>query len=198
VYAKPYWQKDIPGMPVNGKRNLPDISLLASNGFWTHAIMFCMSDPNEGGAPCNYSVPTDALFNSAGGTSFTAPQFASMQALINQKAGGPQGNPDPIYYDLYKTQFGTSSSPNNSELANCNASKGNAISSSCIFHDVTVGNNDVPCYGPVNCYDPSPAEYGVLSTSDSSLQVAYPAHTGWDFTTGLGSVNVTNLVNNWP
>ena len=41
-------------------------------------------------------------------------------------------------------------------------------------------------------------QYGVLSTSDHSLKEAYPATTGWDFATGLGSVNVTNLVNNWP
>lgn len=198
VYSKPYWQTGIVGIPNDGKRDLPDVSLFASNAFWNHAILFCMSDPSEGGTPCNYSVPVDAFFNSAGGTSFTAPQFASIQALINQKAGGPQGNPDPIFYDLARKQWGTSSDPNKSELADCNASNGNAVCASCIFHDVTQGNNDVPCYGTNNCYDPSPADYGVLSTSDSSLHVAYPAHTGWDFTTGLGSVNVTNLVNSWP
>jgi len=73
------------------------------------------------------------------------------------------------------------------------------LSSACIFHDVTAGDNDVPCYGTNDCYDPSGGGgFGVLSTSDSHLKVAYPAHTGWDFTTGLGSVNVTNLVNSWP
>lgn len=198
VYSKPYWQEGIVGMPINGKRNLPDVSLFASNAFWSHAILFCMSDPAEGGSPCNYSVPVDAFNNSAGGTSFTAPQFASIQALINQSAGGPQGNPDPIFYDLARKQWGTSSDPNKSALADCNSSNGNAVCPECIFHDVTFGNNDVPCYGPVNCYDPSPADYGVLSTSDSSLQPAYPTLAGWDFATGLGSVNVANLVNNWP
>ena len=73
----------------DGKRDLPDVSLFASNLFWSHAILFCMSDKAEGGAPCDYSNGTDTLFNSAGGTSFTTPQFASIQALINQKAGGP-------------------------------------------------------------------------------------------------------------
>jgi subtilase family serine protease len=199
VYSKPYWQKNIYGNPNDGKRDLPDVSLFASNGFWFHAILFCMSDPAEGGSPCNYSVPADAFGNSAGGTSFTAPQFASIQALINQKAGGAQGDPDPIFYDLYKTEFGASSSLNTSALKACDANNGNAIGSSCIFHDVVTGSNDVPCYGTNNCFDPSPAaDYGVLSTSDSALQPAYTAHPGWDFTTGLGSVNVTNLVNNWP
>ena len=71
------------------------------------------------------------------------------------------------------------------------------MSSSCIFHDVTAGNNAVPCYGTNDCYDPSPNGYGILSTSDLSLIEAYPTTTGWDFATGLGSINVTNLVNNW-
>jgi hypothetical protein len=39
--------------------------------------------------------------------------------------------------------------------------------------------------------------YGVLSTSDKKLKLAYPAQPAWDFATGLGSVNVTNLVNMW-
>ncbi len=198
VYRKPYWQTGIIGNPNDGKRDLPDVSLFASNAFWSHAILFCMSDTNEGGTPCDYSVPADAFSNSAGGTSFTAPQFASIQALINQKAGGPQGNPDPIIYDLYRAEFGSPSNPNTDALGDCNATRGNGIASSCIFHDVTVGNNDVPCYGTNNCFDPSPAEFGVLSTSDKSLRIAYPAHVGWDFTTGLGSVNVTKLVNSWP
>ena len=143
-------------------------------------------------------MPINAFFNSAGGTSFTAPQFASIQALINQKSGAPQGNPNPIIYNLFRSQFGTPSGPNTAELADCNASKGKDVCDSCIFHDVTAGDNNVPCYGTNNCYDPSADEYGVLSTSDTQLKVAYPAHTGWDFTSGLGSVNVTNLVNAWP
>jgi subtilase family serine protease len=199
VYSKPHWQTDIVGMPNDGKRDLPDVSLFASDGFWSHAILYCMSDPAQGGVPCDYTNDTDTLlYNSAGGTSFTAPQFASIQALINQKAGGPQGNPDPIYYALAKAEFGGSSDPDAMNLAECRASRGNRISSSCIFHDVTAGNNAVPCYGTNNCYDPSPSGYGILSTSNRSLLEAYPATSGWDFATGLGSINVTNLVNHWP
>ena len=198
VYSKPYWQTNIPGIPNDGVRDLPDISLFASNAFWLHAVLFCMSDTAQGGAPCDYSNPTDALFNSAGGTSFTAPQFASIQALINQKAGAPQGNPDPIIYSLARSEYGTASDPNKSNLSSCNASQGNKIGSSCVFNDVTAGNINEPCYGTNNCYNPSPAGYGLMSTSDTTLIPAYPTTTGWDFATGLGSVNVTNLVNSWP
>jgi subtilase family serine protease len=193
VYAKPYWQADTPGNPNDGKRDLPDISLLAANGIWSHALLLCMSDAAQGGAPCNYKNPTDALFNTAGGTSFTAPQFASIQALINQKAGGPQGNPNPVYYDLARTEYSVPA-----DLTQCNATRGNAVNSNCAFHDVTAGNNNVPCFGTNNCYDPSATDYGLLSTSDSHFSVAYGAHSGWDFATGLGSINVTNIVNLWP
>ena len=111
VYAKPYWQTNVYGIPNDGVRDLPDVSLFASNGFWNHAIIFCMSDTEQGGYPCDYTNPTAIFFNSAGGTSFTAPQFASIQALINQKAGAPQGNPDPIFYALARSEYGGSTTP---------------------------------------------------------------------------------------
>jgi hypothetical protein len=34
----------------------------------------------------------------------------------------------------------------------------------------------------------------VLSTSDSAYKPAYGATTGWDFATGIGSLNAYNLV----
>jgi hypothetical protein len=61
-----------------------------------------------------------------------------------------------------------------------------------------VGSIDVPCHGTHNCYTPRGDKYGVLSTSDSGLKEAYPATTGWDFTSGIGSPNIENLVKNWP
>jgi subtilase family serine protease len=198
VYSKPSWQMGTYGMPNDGKRDLPDVSLFASNGFWSHAILFCMSDPTQGGVPCDYSIPVDAFYNSAGGTSFTAPQFAGIQALVDQKAGGRQGNPDPVLYYLAKSEYGNASSPNSGNLAACNSSKGNEVGNGCVFHDVTLGSNDVPCYGTADCFVPNPEGWGVLSTTDAHLEPAYNTHAGWDFATGLGSVNVTNLVNHWP
>jgi len=79
IYSKPPWQAGIVGMPKDGRRDLPDVSLFASNGIFNQAIVFCMSDASSGGSPCGYSNSTDALNNAGGGTSFTAPQFASIQ-----------------------------------------------------------------------------------------------------------------------
>ena len=198
VYSKPWWQTGIIGIPNDGKRDLPDVSLFASNGFWSHAILYCMSDTAQGGYPCDFTKPVNNFFNSAGGTSFTAPQFASIQALINQKAGAPQGNPDPILYDLARLEYGSASDPNTSQLKACNSNLGNGVASSCIFNDVTTGTNTVPCYGTNDCYGSTLNDYGILSRSDTTFLQAYPTKTGWDFATGLGSINVTNLVNAWP
>jgi hypothetical protein len=55
----------------------------------------------------------------------------------------------------------------------------------------------VNCTGTHNCYLPSGAN-GVLSTSDASYLPAYKTATGWDFATGIGSVNAANLVKSWP
>ena len=63
----------------------------------------------------------------------------------------------------------------------------------CVFYDVTLGDMDVNCTGTNNCYLPSGTN-GVLSTSNSSYQPAFTATPGWDFATGIGTVNAFNLV----
>jgi subtilase family serine protease len=204
VYAKPSWQV-VDGNPADKKRDLPDVSLFASDGFWNHSIVFCMSDTGQDGTPCDYTMPLDVFNNSAGGTSFTAPQLASIQALINQKVGatstasGGQGNVAPIYYGLAQTEYGTTAAPNTTNLANCKSNLGKNVSSTCVFYDITSGNINVPCLaGSSDCFVGVGDTIGVLSTSSTKESVAYPSKVGWDFSTGIGSVNVTNLVNSWP
>jgi hypothetical protein len=47
-----------------------------------------------------------------------------------------------------------------------------------------------------NCYFPS-GTYGMLSTSNNAYQPAYGTQTGRDFATGVGMINVANLVSSW-
>jgi subtilase family serine protease len=196
IYSKPPWQSGVAGIQYDGTRDLPDVSLFASNGEWGQGTVICMSDASQGGAPCDYSNPADIYALSYGGTSVAAPEFAGIQALIDQKTGLRQGNANYLFYRLAAEEFGNSFRPNQKNLALCNANAGNAIGGSCVFHDVTFGDTSVPCApGTPNCFAPEGDIYGVLSTSQQSLQIAYPATPGWDFTTGLGSVNITNLVN---
>jgi hypothetical protein len=186
-WPKPSWQSLV-GNPNDGVRDTPDVSLFAANGLWGHYYVFCWTDTANGGAACT-GAPSG--WSGAGGTSFASPIMAGIQALVNQKAGGPQGNPNPFYYQLAASEYGSSGS------SACNSSNGNGVASSCIFYDVTLGDMDVDCTGTANCYLPS-GTIGVLSTSNSSFNPAYGTTTGWDFATGIGSVNAANLVNNWP
>src|SRR5580704_15306256 len=183
-YAKPSWQS-VFGNPADGVRDLPDVSLFSGDGVWEHAYVFCDSDQSNGGSACYPGTPEE--WSLAGGTSFASPIMAAIQSLINQATGERWGNPDPTYYSLASGEYG---SRGNSD---CNSTLGNGVASICIFYDVTQGDMDVPCQGKVNCYDALPPLNGVLSTSDSTYQLAYGAQVGWDFATGIGSVNAYNL-----
>jgi hypothetical protein len=96
-----------------------------------------------------------------GGTSASAPAFAGILALVNHYQvlnGVPaqygQGNINPNLYSIARNTAG-------------------------VFHDITSGNNVVPCLtSTLNC----PA--GTLG---------YTAATGYDLVTGLGSVDAFNL-----
>jgi uncharacterized repeat protein (TIGR01451 family) len=185
-YAKPSWQS-LFGSAADGVRDLPDVSLFAANGVWGHYYVFCDSDTADGGAACT-GAPSG--WSGAGGTSFASPIWAGIQALVNQNTGSRQGNPNYVLYALANTEYGASGS------SGCNSSNGNAVSASCVFYDVTVGDMDVDCQGSNSCYLPS-GTYGVLSTSNTAYSKAYGTNAGWDFATGIGSVNALNLVTNW-
>jgi pseudomonalisin len=194
-YPKPDWQS-APGVPNDGVRDQPDVSLFAANGIWAHFYLLCMSDPNEGGAPCNYHNANDLLDNAAGGTSFGSPAFAGIAALIQEVMGGPLGNPAPEFYTIAKAQYTTELG-----VTDCNATLGNKISNACVFQNVTAGNNAEPCNaGTPNCKTSkaSTMGIGVLRTQVGKRNVfAYPTHAGYSLATGLGSVNVTNLLYNY-
>ncbi len=186
-YAKPSYQGGLKGNPADSVRDLPDVSLFAANGVWGHYYVYCYTDAAGGGVPCT-GAPSG--WSGAGGTSFASPILAAIQALVNQKTGSAWGNPNPTYYNLAKAEYGASGN------TGCNSTNGNGVSSSCTFYDITQGDIDVNCTGTYNCYRPS-GTYGVLSTSDTAYQPAYATGTGWDFATGIGSLNALNLVNNW-
>jgi uncharacterized repeat protein (TIGR01451 family) len=186
--AKPSWQTGVTGIVADSVRDLPDIALFASNGLWGHYYVFCWSNPAQssaGAAPCT-GAPSG--WSGGGGTSFASPILAGIQALINQNAGARQGNPNYLYYQLAAIQVASG--------MNCNATSGNAVAAGCVFHDVTQGDITVDCTGKNNCYLPS-GTYGELSTSNTTAAPAFAAATGWDFATGLGSVNAANLIAAW-
>jgi uncharacterized protein (TIGR03437 family) len=88
IYAKPYWQS-APGVPDDGARDIPDISLAAS---YVHD---------------GYLIVYQGTLYSAGGTSAGTPAFAGVVALLSQALLGKGtisqpglGNLNPTLYRL--------------------------------------------------------------------------------------------------
>jgi subtilase family serine protease len=185
-YAKPSWQTGLSGIPNDGVRDIPDVSMFAADGTtYGHNVVICFTDPANGGAPCR-GAPDNWV--GIGGTSVASPVMAGTQALVNQNLGGAkQGNPNVVYYAL-------------------------ARSTPSVFHSITQGDITVDCSVRVNCYGfLGTIDYGrggrvfgttfggALSVSDTSFTPAYSAGAAsWSFANGIGSVDVNNLVTNWP
>jgi subtilase family serine protease len=183
-YSKPAWQTGVAGIPNDGVRDLPDVSLFASNGTWNHSYLYCFSDPNNGGAPC--VGPPINWAHGGGGTSYATPIMAGIQALVDQNMGGPQGNPNPVYYTLAASSVASS-----------------------VFHSITTGDIAVNCSGEIDCFGNGFVGRGLatpitefngnggLSTTSQTYTPAFAAGSGWNFATGLGSVDAYNLILNW-
>jgi hypothetical protein len=163
----------VAGIPTDGKRDVPDIALNSSPdhdpylyctqvqtmGSGTNFVSSCQATSfrlNDG------SQSDTNNLTAAGGTSFAAPAFAGLLAIIEQKlgSGGGLGNVNPALYQL----------------------AANSTTYASAFHDITTGNNSVPCTaGSTNC------------PTGSNPVIGYTAGTGYDQVTGLGSVDADKL-----
>jgi len=187
-WPKPSYQQDLFGMPNDGVRDVPDVAMFAADGVWNHQYLLCFSDPNNYGAPC---VGNPASWGQGGGgTSYATPIVAGIQALVNQKTGDRQGNPNPVYYHLAALEYG------NAGDSHCDSSRGPSGAGACIFHDVTAGTDAQECAGPVECYQPG-GKYGVMSSSDRNDEPTFETHPGFDYPTGIGTIDAANLVKAW-
>jgi subtilase family serine protease len=165
-YPKPAWQTGT-GVPADGVRDLPDVSLFAANGYNYSFYPICALPGDCSSANLN-SNGTEVV-TGVGGTSISSPSMAAIQALVNQSTGSWQGQADFIYYHLATRQ-------------------------PTVFHDVTVGGNRVLCYATsANCAAGSSA----TNSSGFNVESGYSAGTGYDLATGLGSIDVANLIKYW-
>jgi hypothetical protein len=92
-YAKPSWQTG-PGVPADGARDLPDVSLFASNGVNLSAYPICAYE-----GECAVGAGGEAEVFLAGGTSASVQAMAGIMALVDQKYGR-QGQADFTLYPL--------------------------------------------------------------------------------------------------
>jgi subtilase family serine protease len=180
IFAKPSWQTGT-GVPNDGFRDVPDLALDSSadhDGYLTCTetqatansalVPTCVNglrgaDPTAGCASEGYTSPCGS-FNPSGGTSAAAPSLAAMIAILDQQNNSRQGFINPNLYTL-------------------------ASISSTAFHDITSGNNIVPCQGgSPNCSSTIATVLGTLG---------YSAGTGYDLVTGWGSIDAYNFVQQW-
>jgi pseudomonalisin len=105
------------------------------------------------------------------GTSASAPDMAGITALLNQKQGSAQGVLNPNLYAL----------------------AGNPANG--VFHDVTVATSAV-----TNCVVTTPSMCNNSTPGTTGLTgglSGYLVTPGFDEATGLGSINVANLLTSW-
>jgi subtilase family serine protease len=157
-FTKPTWQAGT-GVPADGARDVPDLALAASPSH--DGLLYCTagSCANLPGYPFRMANQDLTV---VGGTSAAAPGFAAILALLVQQTKAAQGNVNPTLYSL--ASFSTDA-----------------------FHDITSGNNIVPCrVGSVDC-----------PVSPALQQFGYNTTTGYDQVTGLGSVDAYNMIREW-
>jgi hypothetical protein len=188
-YAKPAWQSGS-GVPQDGARDLPDVSLFAANGPNYSYYPVCAADGDCGVVSSSGTVQISGI----GGTSAAAPAFAAILAMVNQQYGR-QGQANNVLYPL-KAQYPGA------------------------FHDVTQGSNSVPCNiapisfdsstgweilpvkdcivaaSPLTIDDPT---YGSVTEgqSGSGTQVDFGAAPGYNLATGLGTIDAYQLITDW-
>jgi hypothetical protein len=201
----PSWQSGVTGTSGLTARGIPDVSLFSGDGALDSATLVCLAA--VGGACTSSTVGATAL--EIGGTSVASPEMAGVMALINQKWGN-QGLPNKGFYQLAAKQTYSSCS-----------SESVTTSSSCYFQSIDQGANAMPCsLGTLNGeggavqdgsgnWDPSNPYTGLVSPNctainsgdvigtlvSSGTTPGYNATAGYNMATGLGSLNVANIVN---
>jgi hypothetical protein len=165
-FTKPTWQTGT-GVPADGARDVPDVALNASPMHDPYLI--CSEDDEQTGGTVStctsgFRTGSGGDFTAVGGTSADAPTFSAILALINQYLGNtPPTGLAPINPTLY---FLAAQYPS-------------------AFHDVTTGNNKVPC------------TTGTTDCPSGTTEIGFSAGTGYDQVTGWGSVDGFVLAQAW-
>jgi subtilase family serine protease len=146
IYGKPLWQV-APGVPADGKRDVPDVSLSAAG--------------HDG-----YLVRTQGALAAIGGTSASSPSFAGLMALIVQKTGQRQGNANIRFYQLGNAQYGSGGAVGFHDITSGNNSVPGVVGYSCTTgYDLATGLGSVDANMLVNNWAVAGPATGVNITS---------------------------------
>ena len=191
-YAKPTWQTAL--TVADGKRDMPDFAIFAGDGTIQNFYQYCEADLDPSDAACSLSAGSSSApfpdIQGVGGTSVSAEVFAGMVALLNQSTGQANGLVNANLYSLAGQSW-----------ANCQS--GGSQTSACIFNQVTSGTIAMPCDARLTAQNGATGCDVLVSTDEigetfqANNMLAYNAGPGYNLATGLGSLNVYNLVKEW-
>ena len=193
-YAKPSYQTAL--TVADGKRDLPDFAIFAGDGSLQNFYLYCEADLDVNNDACSLASSASGatvafpLIQGVGGTSVSAEAFAGMVALLNQSTNSAQGLVNTNLYSLAGQSW-----------ANCQS--GSVQTSACIFNQVSSGTIAMPCNavltageGATGCNVTVNGDV-IAETTQANGAVGYNAGAGYNLATGLGSLNVASLVNQW-
>jgi len=166
-YSKPSWQV-APGVPADGMRDVPDVSLTAAG----HV---------------GYLVQTQNALYAMSGTSASSPAFAGLMALIVQKTGQRQGNANIRLYQLGNAQYNSGGPAIFHDTTSGNNSVPGVVGYSCTAgYDLVTGLGSVDAFALANNWVP-PASL-LLATSNSLPT----GTTGTPYSQGLSATGGTS------
>lgn len=163
VYAKPTWQVAA-GVPVDAKRDCPDVSLSAAG----HDAYLIVQDHTS----------TQSGLSAVLGTSASSPSMAGVMALVVQKAGSGQGNANPRFYELGKAQFdGSGPAVFHDVTTGNNSVPGTAGFNAGVGFDLSTGLGTVDANALVNNWSPAPVKIVAMGSETIPIggQVAFTA-----------------------
>ncbi|HEY2001175.1 MAG TPA: protease pro-enzyme activation domain-containing protein [Acidobacteriaceae bacterium] len=167
AYPKPSFQSSFGTLNA---RELPDVSLFAADGVHDSAWVLCAS-----GIGADSASDVDCLPSSPG-------------AAFNFQIVGGTSAASPAFAGMLSlvVQQLESGGATNVRLGQADYTiYALATQFPASFHDVTTGNNSVVCAS------------GSLNCGTNGFLTGYNAASGYDPATGLGSVDATQLVQNW-
>jgi subtilase family serine protease len=176
--ARPSWQAGVTGISSGSYRLTPDISLASSPS--NPGYLYCSSDTTYNGitGSCanGFRDANNTYLTVAGGTSFAAPIFSGMLAIINQARNSTgQGNINPTLYSLAS----------------------NATTYASAFHDITSGNNGCSA-GATFCSTAAVSQYAATTGYDSASGLGsidlYHLLTAWPATTASALTASTTTI----
>jgi subtilase family serine protease len=175
--ARPSWQTALTSSITGSNRLVPDVSLDASPD--NAGYLYCSSDATStgitGSCTDGFRDANDEYLTVAGGTSFGAPIFAGMVALINQSQNSTgQGVVNPTLYTL----------------------AANATTYTSAFHDITSGNNECTA-GAAYCSTAGEGSFSAATGYDEASGLGsinfYNLLTSWPAATNGSSIQTATF-----